>query len=111
MWIPHFPATSTPVESLFLGLFRRLSRDTPLSDFCCSYQNALRITIWLFFLFVYSQAGTRHFPCFRRLSYIVETVREPLDRLDPLHRHVDVWEFILYLMGLAFTLEGASIPS
>ena len=110
MWILPFPAASTPVELLFLGSFRRLLQAVPLSDFCRSYQNVLRILIWLFFLFVYSQAGTRLFPRFRRLSEVLETVREPLDRLDPLHRHFDVWEFILYFMALAFTLEGAPIP-
>ncbi|KAI9467155.1 calcium activated cation channel [Lactarius psammicola] len=56
------------------------------------YHNILRIVVWLFFLVVYSQA-----------------VREPLDRLDPLHRHFDFWEVLLYVMGLAFLLEGASI--
>ncbi|KAH9045267.1 calcium activated cation channel [Lactarius pseudohatsudake] len=53
------------------------------------YQNILRIVVWLFFLAVYSQA-----------------VREPLDRLDPLHRHFDFWEVVLYVMGLAFLLEA-----
>ena len=109
-WIPPFPATSTPVESLFLGSSRGLTQGAPLSDFCCSYQNVLRILIWLFFLFVYSQAGARLFPSFRRLSKEVGTVREPLYRLDPLHRHFDIWEFILYFMALTFTLEGALIP-
>ncbi|KAH9049645.1 calcium activated cation channel [Lactarius hengduanensis] len=56
------------------------------------YQNILRIVVWLFFLAVYSQA-----------------VREPLDRLDPLHRHFDFWEVVLYVMGLAFLLEGALV--
>lgn len=55
------------------------------------YQNILRIVVWLFFLAVYSQA-----------------VREPLDRLDPLHRHFDFWEVVLYVMGLAFLLEDLS---
>ncbi|KAH9002252.1 calcium activated cation channel [Lactarius hatsudake] len=55
------------------------------------YQNILRIVVWLFFLVVYSQA-----------------VREPLDRLDPLHRHFDFWEVVLYVMGLAFLLEDLS---
>ncbi|KAI0268117.1 calcium activated cation channel [Gloeopeniophorella convolvens] len=50
------------------------------------YQNALRVLIWLFFLVVYSQA-----------------VREPLDRLDPQHRHLDEWEIVLYIMALSFT--------
>ncbi|KAA1466592.1 hypothetical protein DENSPDRAFT_811729 [Dentipellis sp. KUC8613] len=55
------------------------------------YQNFFRIVIWLFFLVVYSQA-----------------VREPLDKLDPSHRHLDAWEVVLYVMSLAFTLEGQS---
>lgn len=52
------------------------------------YQNFLRIVIWFFFLAVYSQA-----------------VREPLDRLDPNHTVLDVWEIVLYIMALAFSLE------
>ncbi|OJA19294.1 hypothetical protein AZE42_00451 [Rhizopogon vesiculosus] len=52
------------------------------------YQNILRIVIWFFFLIVYSQA-----------------VRQPLERLDPNHGVVDVWEIILYIMALAFSLE------
>lgn len=43
--------------------------------------------IWLFFLFVYSQS-----------------VQQPLEtQLDP---NFDAWEIILYVMGLAYTLEG-----
>ncbi|KAG1846767.1 hypothetical protein DFJ58DRAFT_798534 [Suillus subalutaceus] len=52
------------------------------------YQNFLRIVIWFFFLAVYSQA-----------------VREPLERLDPNHTVVDIWEIVLYVMALAFSLE------
>ncbi|KAI0303946.1 hypothetical protein BC826DRAFT_201757 [Russula brevipes] len=52
------------------------------------YQNVIRVVIWLFFLVVYSQA-----------------VREPLDRLDPLHRHLDIWEILLYVLALAFAFE------
>ncbi|KAG2349128.1 hypothetical protein BDR05DRAFT_956507 [Suillus weaverae] len=52
------------------------------------YQNFLRIVIWFFFLAVYSQA-----------------VREPLDRLDPNHTVLDVWELVLYIMALAFSFE------
>jgi hypothetical protein len=52
------------------------------------YQNFLRIVIWFFFLAVYSQA-----------------VREPLERLDPNHAVVDIWEIVLYVMALAFSLE------
>lgn len=40
---------------------------------------------------------------------VVRTVREPLNRLDPLRSHIDLWEIALYIMALAFTLEGASI--
>ncbi|ETW84143.1 receptor-activated Ca2+ cation channel [Heterobasidion irregulare TC 32-1] len=49
------------------------------------YQNGLRMVVWLFFLAVYSQA-----------------VQEPLDPFDPFHRHLDIWEIILYTMSLAF---------
>ncbi|KAG9037681.1 hypothetical protein FRB95_004527 [Tulasnella sp. JGI-2019a] len=52
------------------------------------YQNWMRIVIWLFFLFVYSQA-----------------VQQPLEMtLDPRHPF-DVWETFLYGMALAFTFE------
>src|SRR5260221_769632 len=109
-WIPPFGPTSTLIVSPFPGPFRRLSTAAPLSNFCHSYQNALRIVIWLFFLFVYSQAGTSLLLCSRRSSEIVRTVREPLDRLAPLHHHVETWEFILYVNALAFALQGAPIP-
>ncbi|KAG2155006.1 uncharacterized protein EDB93DRAFT_1080810 [Suillus bovinus] len=56
------------------------------------YQNFLRTAIWFIFLAVYSQA-----------------VREPLDLLDPNHTVLDVWEIVLYTMGLAFSLEGEGI--
>ncbi|KAI0321937.1 calcium activated cation channel [Amylostereum chailletii] len=53
------------------------------------YQNAFRIIVWLLFLVVYSQA-----------------VREPLDRLNSsLHKHLDEWEIVLYIMSLSFSLE------
>ncbi|KAI0005149.1 hypothetical protein BJV74DRAFT_329297 [Russula compacta] len=52
------------------------------------YHNVFRTVIWLLFLVVYSQA-----------------VREPLDRLNPLHSHLDIWEVVLYVMTLAFTFE------
>ncbi|TFK55588.1 hypothetical protein OE88DRAFT_1622056 [Heliocybe sulcata] len=52
------------------------------------YQNIFRILIWFFFLLAYSQA-----------------VREPLDRLDPHHPFLDAWEYTLYFMAFAFTLE------
>lgn len=53
-----------------------------------SHHNIFRIVVWLFFLVVYSQA-----------------VREPVQRLDPLHHHFEIWEVLLYVMGLAFLLE------
>ncbi|KAI6135046.1 hypothetical protein EV401DRAFT_1845590 [Pisolithus croceorrhizus] len=49
------------------------------------YQNILRIVVWFVFLVVYSQA-----------------VREPLQRLDPNHAYFDAWEYVLYVMALAF---------
>ncbi|KAH6915117.1 calcium activated cation channel [Coprinopsis sp. MPI-PUGE-AT-0042] len=50
------------------------------------YQNIFRITIWLFFLGVYSQA-----------------VREPLEKAHDLHW--DGWEVIMYVMALSFLIE------
>lgn len=52
------------------------------------YQNILRIVVWFVFLVVYSQA-----------------VREPLQRLDPNHAYFDAWEYVLYVMALAFCFE------
>ncbi|KAG6817856.1 hypothetical protein H0H87_001688 [Tephrocybe sp. NHM501043] len=52
------------------------------------YQNIFRIVIWLLFLVAYSQA-----------------VREPLERLGDSHSSFDEWEIVLYVMGLAFTME------
>ncbi|KAH9482548.1 Calcium channel YVC1 [Psilocybe cubensis] len=52
------------------------------------YQNIFRITVWLFFLVVYSRA-----------------VREPLERLNDAHRVLDGWELVLYVMALSFTVE------
>ncbi|KAJ7167506.1 calcium activated cation channel [Mycena filopes] len=51
------------------------------------YQNMFRIVVWLFFLFVYSQA-----------------VRQPLERSQG-PREFDEWEAILYTMALSFLLE------
>ncbi|RPD66965.1 calcium activated cation channel [Lentinus tigrinus ALCF2SS1-7] len=52
------------------------------------YQNIFRIIVWFLFLFSYSQA-----------------VREPLDKLDPDHGDLDVWEIIMYVLALAFSFE------
>jgi hypothetical protein len=103
-----FGPTGTQRVLVFLGSFCKLSQLTPLSDFRYSYQNFIRIVIWLFFLVVYSQAGTIFFSLARSSSKIVRTVREPLDRLDPLGR-LDCWEIALYFMALTFSFEGASI--
>lgn len=84
----------------------------PLAYFAHSYHNVFRTVIWLLFLVVYSQAGMLFpwfFPGSRRSSEIIGTVREPLDRLNPLHSHLDIWEVVLYVMALAFTFEGALI--
>ncbi|KAG8799730.1 hypothetical protein FRC20_004856 [Serendipita sp. 405] len=51
------------------------------------YQNAFRIVIWFFFLFVYSQA-----------------VRQPLEKVNP-HHDFDFFEGALYAMALAFSFE------
>ncbi|CAK5275367.1 unnamed protein product [Mycena citricolor] len=54
------------------------------------YQNMFRIVVWLFFLFVYSQA-----------------VRQPLERSQG-PRELDEWEIALYTMTLAFMVEDLS---
>ncbi|KAF7301930.1 hypothetical protein MIND_00759100 [Mycena indigotica] len=51
------------------------------------YQNIIRIVVWLFFLFVYSQA-----------------VRQPLERSQG-PRELDEWEVTLYTLTLAFLFE------
>ncbi|KAF8272129.1 calcium activated cation channel [Lactarius quietus] len=56
-------------ESIILGHFDTSRIAVP------SYHNFLRIVVWLFFLVVYSQA-----------------VREPIERLGPLHHHFEIWE-------------------
>ncbi|KAJ3505660.1 hypothetical protein NLJ89_g7303 [Agrocybe chaxingu] len=61
----------------------------PLIDQPNRYQNIFRISVWLFFLFVYSQA-----------------VREPLERLDETHENsLDEWEIVLYVLSLSFIVE------
>ncbi|KAF8551478.1 hypothetical protein OG21DRAFT_1499116 [Imleria badia] len=52
------------------------------------YQNVFRIVVWFIFLGVYSQA-----------------VKEPMERLNPVHVSLDLWEYALYIMALAFCLE------
>ncbi|ESK95069.1 calcium activated cation channel [Moniliophthora roreri MCA 2997] len=56
------------------------------------YQNIFRIIVWLFFLFVYSQA-----------------VRQPVERLaDPTYNaRLDEWEIILYILALSIFVEDA----
>ena len=95
--VPGYVVHSFEVERSFTSIF------------CHRYHNILRVVVWLFFLVVYSQAGTPP-PHSRELpDLFIFTVREPLERLDPLRRHFDFWEVVLYVMGLAFLLEGVSI--
>jgi hypothetical protein len=72
------------------------------------YQNIFRITVWLFFLFVYSQAGGLQSPfeisCL--LIFSKWSVREPLEKLDKARQGFDEWEVVLYLFSLSFFLEG-----
>lgn len=51
------------------------------------YQNAFNMTVWVFFLFVYSQC-----------------VQTPLDSLDP-DKSFDIWEIALYGMAASFFVE------
>jgi len=66
-----FGRTGTRRVLLFLGSLCELWESTPLSNFRHSYQNIIRIVIWLFFLIVYSQAGTIFFFRTHRSSKIV----------------------------------------
>ncbi|CCM00664.1 uncharacterized protein FIBRA_02703 [Fibroporia radiculosa] len=52
------------------------------------YQNIFRILVWIFFLITYSQA-----------------VREPLDKLNPDHSALDIWEIFLYVLALSLSFE------
>ncbi|KZT71461.1 calcium activated cation channel [Daedalea quercina L-15889] len=52
------------------------------------YQNIFRIVVWILFLFAYSLA-----------------VREPLDKLDSEHSELDFWEVVMYVLGLAFSVD------
>lgn len=45
-------------------------------------------------------------PSSASFSPINETVREPLDKLDPDHGDFDEWEIVMYVLGLAFSIEG-----
>lgn len=71
------------------------------------YQNIIHIIIWMIFLFVYSQAGAE-------ITYAVWfvahdfIVREPLKPLNPLKAEINGWEVAMYVMALAFALEGQS---
>ncbi|KAJ3861486.1 calcium activated cation channel [Lentinula novae-zelandiae] len=60
------------------------------------YQNFFRIVVWLFFLFVYSQA-----------------VRQPVERLaDPSYMNtMDAWEVILYVIALSTLVEGTQLST
>src|SRR6266702_1290801 len=60
IWVHLFGATLTLLISQFLGTCCTLSKSEAVfaSTFCHSYHNILRIVVWLFFLVVYSQAGT-----------------------------------------------------
>ena len=68
IWTRHFGVTSIPFVWLFLGGYF-IPYAAPVSDVGYSYQNILRIIIWLFFLVVYSQAGMPLFG-YRKLSKI-----------------------------------------
>ena len=37
----------------------------------------------------------------------IYTVREPLEKLEGAHKNLDEWEIVLYVMSLAFVIEGS----
>jgi len=55
------------------------------------YQNIFNVIIWIFYLFVYSQA-----------------VQQPVERINPRDEGLSGWELILYIMALAFSLQETS---
>ncbi|EGO02051.1 hypothetical protein SERLA73DRAFT_71198 [Serpula lacrymans var. lacrymans S7.3] len=79
--ITYFPYHKTRAQ----GFWNRID---PARISVPRYQNSFRIVVWLIFLVVFSQA-----------------VREPLERLNSDHASVDAWEYILYIMALAFCFE------
>ncbi|KAJ1309032.1 hypothetical protein OPQ81_004713 [Rhizoctonia solani] len=52
------------------------------------YQNAFRITLWLVFLFIYSQA-----------------IQQPVDQNRQPRHSLDEWEVLLYIQALAYSIE------
>lgn len=44
----------------------------------------------------------------RNAEIYASQVREPLDKLDRNHLDLDIFEIIMYIMALAFAMEGAS---
>ena len=36
----------------------------------------------------------------------MDSVREPLDKLNPKHSELDPWEIVMYVLGLAFSFDG-----
>ncbi|PAV21157.1 calcium activated cation channel [Pyrrhoderma noxium] len=52
------------------------------------YQNFFRVSIWIAFLVIYSQA-----------------VRQPVERLKASHQSLDAWEYALYIFSLSFAIE------
>ncbi|KAI1796187.1 calcium activated cation channel [Ganoderma leucocontextum] len=84
--------TFVPKSELDYGGF--WSRLDPMRLGVPVYQNMFGIVVWFLFLFAYSQAVSS---C---------AVREPLDKLDPNHRDLDIWEIIMYILALAFSFKA-----
>lgn len=107
----HNPCALTVVEVvpysevLYDGFWSHL---TPARLGVPRYQNIFRIAVWFLFLFSYSQAGS----CIALAAHIyielIESypVREPLDKLNRDHDDLDEWEIVMYVLALAFSLEG-----
>lgn len=92
-------------EVLYDGFWSHL---TPARLGVPRYQNIFRIAVWFLFLFSYSQAGS----CMALASHLYveltkfHPVREPLDKLNRDHDDLDEWEIVMYVLALAFSLEG-----
>lgn len=107
----HNPCALTVIEVvpysevLYDGFWSHL---TPARLGVPRYQNIFRIAVWFLFLFSYSQAGScialaAHLYVELTKSYLV---REPLDKLNRDHDDLDEWEIVMYVLALAFSLEG-----
>ncbi|EMD37252.1 hypothetical protein CERSUDRAFT_105290 [Gelatoporia subvermispora B] len=97
LWNGHLIQKHTADREVEFVLYKERGYDGFLSHLNPSrllvprYQNILRTIAWLIFLLAYSLA-----------------VKEPLDKLDPYHAKLDVWELLMYGLALSFSFHDLS---